>query len=113
MAVGKHKCSGCKCWMWHPKDTLYGTPGFHQCTQPQYCERFKKTKIKRNSSGFITDETLADMQDKLPIEVFANFDLEPHRTISTKQELEDYLFGALPYALTTYYRKKPNYLCNC
>ena len=102
----KHKCSGCPHWAWHHKDALYGSPGFHQCNEPDYCERFGKTKIKRDSYGFITDDCLADMRKSLPIEVFAGFDIEPHRTINTSKELEDYLFGALPYTLTTYYRKK-------
>lgn len=44
------------------------------------------------------------MQKSLPIEVFANFDNKPHCRISTLDELERYLFGAIPYALTTYYK---------
>ena len=46
------------------------------------------------------------MIDALPIEVFANFDNKPHRRISTPKELDDYLFGAIPYACTIYYRSK-------
>ena len=102
----KHECSGCPHWKWHPKDRLYGNPGYHLCSEPDFCERFGKTKIKRDESGYITDAVLADMRDALPIEVFANFDNKPHRRISTPEELERYLFGAIPYALTTYYRSK-------
>lgn len=101
-----HKCSGCRFWVWHPKDRLYDTPGFHQCSEPDLCERFKKMKIKRDAHGYITDECLTDMRNSLPIEVFASFDNTPHRVLNSPAELEKYLFGALPYALTTYYRKK-------
>lgn len=101
----KHKCSGCPHWKWHQKDRLYGTPGYHQCDEPDYCERFRKIKIQRECS-VITNQCLADMSKTLPIEVFVNFDNEPCRVINTQKELEDYLFGAIPYTLTTYYRKK-------
>ena len=66
----------------------------------------KEKKIKRDKNGFITDATIVEMRDALPIEVFANFYNKPHRRISTTEELESYLFGAIPYALTTYYRRK-------
>lgn len=101
-----HKCSGCPHWKWHQKDRLYGTPGYHQCDEPNYCERFRKIKIQRVKDGFIADQCLADIVESLPIEVFVNFDNEPYRVINSQKELEDYLFGAIPYALTTYYRKK-------
>ena len=102
----KHECSGCPHWKWHPKDRLYGNPGYHLCAEPDYCDRFCKKIIKRDESGYITDACLAEMRDALPIEVFANFDNRPHRTINTTKELESYLFGAIPYVLTTYYRRK-------
>ena len=102
----KHECSGCPHWKWHPKDRLYGNPGYHLCSEPDFCERFCKTKIKRDEVGYITDAGFAEMIDALPIEVFANFDNKPHRRISTPEELEDYLFGAIPYACTIYYRSK-------
>lgn len=104
--MSKHKCSDCPHWKWHKKDSLYGTPGYHQCDEPDYCDRFRKKKIQRDYAGFITDQCLADMEASLPIEVFVNFDTEPHGTINNEQELERYLFGAVPYALTTYYREK-------
>lgn len=63
-------------------------------------------KIKRDEAGYITDACLQEMKDSLPIEVFVNDDNEPHRTIYTERELEAYLFGALPYCLTTRFRKK-------
>ena len=100
----KHECSGCPHWEWHKRDELYGNPGYHLCREPDFCERFGKKKIQRDESGHITDATLSDMQKSLPIEVFANFDNKPHRRISTPDELERYLFGAIPYALTTYYK---------
>lgn len=100
----KHECSGCLNWKWHKRDALYDVPGYHQCNQPDFCERFEKKKIQRDENSFITEACLADMHDSLPIEVFANYDNKPHLKINTIQELENYLFGALPYALTTYYR---------
>lgn len=103
--MSKHECSGCPHWKWHPKDRLYGNPGYHKCDDPDFCERFGKTKIKRDASGHITDAGLAEMRDALPIEVFASLDNKPHRRISTPEELERYLFGAIPYVLTTHYRK--------
>lgn len=104
--MSKHKCSGCPHWKWHQKDSLYETPGYHQCDEPDYCERFRKKKINREGSGFITNDCLSDMHDSLPIEVFVNYDNKPHSVINTPSELEGYLFGAIPYVLTTYYRKK-------
>lgn len=103
--MSKHMCSGCPHWKWHPKDKLYGFPGYHKCDEPDYCERLDKIKIKRDSSGFITDQCISDMEASLPIEMFVNFELEPHNVINNEQELQSYLFGAVPYALTTYYRK--------
>jgi hypothetical protein len=61
--------------------------------------------IQRDPAGFITDACLKDMRESLPIEVYVNNDAEPHRIIYSKEELEAYLFGALPYCLTTRYRK--------
>lgn len=107
--MSKHKCSGCQHWKWHQKDSLYGTPGYHQCDEPDYCKRFRKIKIQRTKDGFITDQCLADMRKSLPIELFVNFDIEPCSVISSQKELEVYLFGAVPYALTTYYRKKEDH----
>lgn len=103
--MSKHKCSDCPHRKWHKKDSLYGNPGYHQCDEPDYCGRFRKKKIQRDHA-VITDQCLADMKASLPIEVFVNFDTEPHSTINNEQELERYMFGALPYALTTYYREK-------
>lgn len=60
--------------------------------------------IERNDAGYITEKCLKDMQKSLPIDVYANQPV-PHRTIIDKKELEAYLFGALPYCLTTHYRK--------
>ena len=100
----KHECSGCPHWKWHPKDRLYGNPGYHLCCEPDVCERFGKKKIKRDEDGHITDAGLSEMRDALPIEVFAAFDNKPHRRINTPEELENYLFGAIPYVLTNYYR---------
>ena len=100
----KHECSGCPHWKWHKRDELYGNPGYHLCCEPDFCERFGKKKIQRDESGHITDAGLAEMQKSFPIEVFANFDNKPHRRISTPEELERYLFGSIPYVLTTYYK---------
>ncbi len=100
------ECKGCPFWKWEPRDRLGCAPGFHYCSKPDYCERFRKKKIHRESTGFITDGCIKDMHDSLPIEIFVNNDNEPHRVISTSKELEDYLFGALPYMLSSYYRHK-------
>lgn len=105
----KSKCSRCPFWRWMKADRLYGTPGFHLCGNPN---KYKNClhygcgikPVERNEAGFITDKCLKDMQDSLPIDVYVN-QQTPHRTIKDKQELEAYLFGALPYALTTHYRK--------
>lgn len=100
----KHECSGCPNWKWHKRDAVYDRPGYHLCSEPDFCERFAKKKVRRNAVGYITDGSLAEMHDSLPIEVFAGFDNKPHRTISTPEELERYLFGAIPYVTLTYYR---------
>lgn len=100
-----HECCGCTHWKWHPKDQLYNTPGYHRCDEPDICERFQKIRIQRDSAGFIMEECLQDMRDSLPIGMFVNIDNTPCRIIRTTEELEDYLFGAIPYAITTYYRK--------
>ena len=101
----KHECSGCPNWKWHKRDPLYGNPGYHLCSEPDFCERFGKRKIKRDENGYITDACLAEMREAFPIEVFGGFDNKPHRRIKTAQELDDYLFGAIPYVLTTYFKK--------
>lgn len=101
----KHECSGCPHWKWHKRDELYDAPGYHLCDEPDFCERFGKKKIQRDGNGFITDACLADMQDSIPIELFVNWDNKAHRKIQSAKELEDYLFGALPGTLSTYYRK--------
>ena len=100
------KCGGCPHWKWHKKDTLYDAPGYHKCDEPDFCERYGKKKIQRGEDGFITDACLADMHESLPIELFVMCDRKPHRAINTAEELENYLFGALPYVLSTYYRSK-------
>ena len=102
----KHECSGCPHWKWHKRDNLYGTPGFHRCDEPDFCERFRKKKIHRDERGVITDECLKDMLESLPIDLFIYKDNYPHDSISTAEGLEKYFFGALPYALTTYYRSR-------
>ena len=100
----KHECSGCPYWKWHPKDRLYGNPGYHYCDEPDYCERFDMTKIQREPAGFITDDCLKDMHN-FPLALFAYPDKKPYRIVNNARELEDILFGALPYVLTSHYRK--------
>lgn len=106
--MSKSKCSGCPFWKWHKPDKLELTPGMHICLNPTPWNCIVKgafvKPIERNDAGYITDKCLNDMQDSLPIDVYVGQQV-PHRTIKDKKELEAYLFGALPYCLTTHYRK--------
>ena len=111
--MAKSKCSGCRFWKYSSPDRLYGNPGFHYCINPQMgftpCGRYPNPPscrmIERNNEGFITDASMKEMMESLPIEMFVEGDPQPHRVISTKKELEAYLFGALPYVLTTRFKK--------
>lgn len=62
--------------------------------------------IVRDEAGIITDECMRQMEDSLPIELFVNNEREPCWVANTKAELAHYFDGALPYVLTTKYRKK-------
>ena len=99
-----HECSGCPHWKWHPRDKRQFIPGYHKCDEPDFCERFHKKKIQRDAHGYITGACLNDIRDSLPVGFFTDLDNHPYRIIFTPDELERFLFGALPYVLSTYYR---------
>lgn len=100
------ECKGCPHLVWRPKDKLYDTPGYHACGNPDYCERYRKKRIRRDENGCVTDDGMREMVEALPIEVFVGPHYPPHRVIETKEELEKYFLGALPYVLTSHFRHK-------
>lgn len=110
--MAKSKCSGCQFWRFQHGDSLYMTPGFHYCMNPiatRNCRVHNADakgikEIERDESGYITEKCLADMRNSLPIDMYAG-DQTPHRRINSEKELEAYLFGALPYVLSSHYRK--------
>lgn len=62
--------------------------------------------VQRDRNGHIMDECMHEMENSLPIELFVNQDKEPCYVAHTKEELAHYFDGALPYVLTTRYKKK-------
>ena len=62
--------------------------------------------IQRDRNGHITDECMREMENSLPIELFVNADKEPCYVAHTSKELAHYFDGALPYVLTTRWKKK-------
>jgi hypothetical protein len=63
------------------------------------------SNIRRNKLGHITGECMREMENSLPIELFVNQDTEPCYIAHTKNELAHYFDGAIPYVLTTRYKK--------
>ena len=106
--MAKSKCSGCQFWRFQHGDRLYLTPGFHYCVNPNMrncrIHGIGIKEIQRDESGHITGECLEDMRNSLPIDMYAG-DQTPHRRINSRDELDAYLYGALPYVLSSHYRK--------
>lgn len=106
--MAKSKCSGCKFWRYQKADRLYLTPGRHYCVNPNMmnCRVYGIgiKKIERDADGHITEECFADMRNLLPIDIYVG-EQTPHRRIGSKEELDAYFYGALPYALSTHYRR--------
>ena len=65
----------------------------------------EEQKIQRDEHGFIMETCIKEMRNSLPIELFVNQDKEPCYVARTEDELAHYFNGALPYCLTTKWRK--------